>query len=54
MITKKNEKHVRLHTQLRIPGIQEAFSDKISLDIDDFTDDPEFQCDVQVLKNTFR
>ena len=36
-----------------IPGTQGTFSDKFALDIDDFTDEPEFQCDVQVVKNTF-
>ena len=36
-----------------IPGTQVGFSDKAVPDIDDFTDEPEFQCDVQVVKNTF-
>ena len=37
-------------TELTIPGTQEVFSDNVSPDIDDFTDEPEFQRDV---KNTF-
>ena len=32
---------------------QRAFSDKVAPVIDDFTDEPEFQCDVQVVKDTF-
>ena len=43
IITKKNEK----------PGTHRAFSDKVARDIDDFTDEPIVQCDVQVLENTF-
>ena len=51
-ITEKNEKqHVRL--QLSIPGTQEAFPDKVAPDIDEFTDEPVVQCDVQVIKNHF-
>ena len=49
VITKKNEKeYVRL--QLSIKGAQGAFPNKVAPDIDDFTDEPEFQCDVQVVK----
>ena len=36
-----------------IPETQGAFSDKVAPNIDDFTDEPEFQCDFQVVKNTF-
>ena len=51
-ITKKNGKqYVRL--QLSIPGTQGAFSDKVTPDIDYFTDEPQVQCDVQVVKNNF-
>ena len=32
-------------TTVTIPGTQGAFSDKVASDIDDFTDEPEFQCD---------
>ena len=32
--------------QLGIPGPQGAFSDKVILDIDGFTDKPVVQCDV--------
>ena len=41
-------------TTVTIPGTQGAFSDKVAPDIDDFTDEPEFQCDAQVVKNTCR
>ena len=51
VITKKNEKHnVRLQYTTYTQG---AFSDKVALDIEDFKDEPEFQCDVQVVENTF-
>ena len=39
--------------QLSIQGTQGAFSDKATSNIDDFTDEPEVQCDIQVVKNTF-
>ena len=48
VITKRNENQ----TTASIPGNQGAFSDKVAPDIDDFTDEPEFQYDVQVVKNT--
>ena len=32
---------------------QGAFSNKVAPDIDDFADEPKFQFDVQVVKNTF-
>ena len=35
-----------------IPGTQGAFSDKVIPDIDDFIDEPEAQCNVQVVKKT--
>ena len=48
VITKKNgKKYVRL--QLSIPWAQRSFWDKVTPDIEDFTDEPE----VQVVKNTF-
>ena len=48
VITEKNEKqYVR-----QIPGTQGAFSDKITPDIESFTDEPVVQCDVRVVKNT--
>ena len=50
MVTEKNEKR---QTTVCIPETQGVFSDKISPDIDDFTDEQEFQCDNQVVKNTF-
>ena len=54
VITEKNEKqYVRQITQLGIPGTQGAFSDKITPDIESFTDEPVVQCDVRVVKNTF-
>ena len=54
VITEKNEKqYVRQITQLGIPGTQGTFSDKITPDIESFTDEPVVQCDVQVVKNTF-
>ena len=52
IIEKNKKQYVRLATA-SIPGTQGAFSDKVALDIDDFTDEPEFQCDVHVVKNTF-
>ena len=36
-----------------IPGTQGAFSDKVTPDIDGFTDEPAVQCDVQVVENIF-
>ena len=36
----------------RTPGTQGAFSDKVTPDIDGFTDEPVVQCDVQVVENT--
>ena len=50
VITKKNEK---LYQTTGIPGTQGAFSDKVTPDIDGFTDEPVVQCEVLVLKNTF-
>ena len=34
-------------------GTQRAFSDKITSSIDGSTDEPFFQCNVQVVENTF-
>ena len=48
-ITEKNEK---LSQTTGIPGTQEAFSEKVTPDIDVFTDEPTFQCDAQVVENT--
>ena len=48
-----NEKNEKLCQNTGIPGIQEAFSDKVTLDIDGFTVEPVVQCDVQVTENTF-
>ena len=53
-ITKKNEKHLSEYSTTKyIPGTQGAFPGKVGPDIDDFTDEPEFQCDVQVVENAF-
>ena len=49
VITKKNEK-----TFQTIPDTQETLSDKDAQDIEEFTDEPEFQCDAEVVKNTFQ
>ena len=43
--------NVRL--QLSIPGIQGKFLDKVTPDIDRFTDKPVIQCNIQVVENTF-
>ena len=51
-ITKKNEKQY-LRLQLSIPGTQRVFSDKVTPNIDDFTDEREVQCGVQDVNNTF-
>ena len=40
-------------TTVSIPVTNGAFLDKVVLDIDDFTDKPEFQCDIQIVKNTY-
>ena len=40
-------------TTVSIPVTHGAFIDKVVLDIDDFTDKPEFQCDIQIVKNTY-
>ena len=50
VITEKNEK---LCQTAGIPGTERAFSDKVTLNIDGFTDEPLVQCDVQVVENTF-
>ena len=42
VITEKNEKQY-FRLQLSIPETQGLFSDKNVRDIDDFTDEPEFQ-----------
>ena len=34
------------------PGPQGPFSDKVTPDIDGFTDEPVVQCDVQAVENT--
>ena len=44
----ENTKNGRL--QLHIPGTRVLFSDKVTPDLDDFTDEPEFQYDVQTVK----
>ena len=49
VITEKNEK--LCHTTA-IPQIQGAFSDKVTPNIDGFTDEPVVQYDVQVVENT--
>ena len=48
VITEKNEK--LCHTTA-IPRIQGAFSDKVTPNIDGFTDKPVVQYDVQVVEN---
>ena len=54
VITEKNEKqYVRQVIQLGIGGTQGALSDKVTTDIDGFTDEPVVQCDVRVVKITF-
>ena len=60
-ITEKNEKqYVRICPiyigqiiQLGIPGTEEAFSDKVTPDIDGFTEESVVRYDVPVVKNTF-
>ena len=49
VIIEKNEK--LCHTTA-IPGTQGAFSDKVTPNIDGFTDKPVVQYDVQVVENT--
>ena len=46
--TKKNEALCQA-----MPGTQGTFSDKVAPDIEDFTDETECQCDVEVVKVTF-
>ena len=50
--TEKNEKQYVFRLQLSIPGTHRAFSGKFSPDIDDFADESEIQCDVQVVNCT--
>ena len=50
VITEKNEKQCQT---TGIPRTLGAFSDKVTLDIDGFTDEPVVKCDVQVVENTF-
>ena len=50
VFTEKNEK---LCQTAEIPETQGAFSDKVALDIDGFTDEPVVQCDVQITDNAF-
>ena len=47
------EKSEKLCQTTGIPKTQGVFSDKITPDIDRFTDEPEFLCDVQTVENTF-
>ena len=51
VITEKNE---NLCQTTRIPGTQGAFSEKVTTDIDDFTNELVVQCDVHVVKNTYK
>ena len=51
-ITVKNEKLSDANYR-ETAGTQKAFSDKITFNIDGFTDEPFFQCNVQVVENTF-
>ena len=43
-----NNKNGKLCQTTGIPGIQGTISDKITSDIDGFTDEPVVQCDVEV------
>ena len=53
-ITQKNVKqYVRKIIQLGIQGTQGAFTDKVTPNIYDLTDEPVVQCDVCVVKNAF-
>ena len=49
-VTVKNEE---LCQTTGIPGNQGAFLDKVTSDIDGFTDELVVHCDLQVVKNTF-
>ena len=48
------EKHEKLLDNTGIPKPQGAISDKVTPDIDAFSDEPVVQCDVQVVENNFR
>ena len=50
VITERNEK---LCQTTGIAGIQGAFSDKVTTNIDVFIDEAVVQCDVQVVENIF-
>ena len=52
VFTEKNEKRYVFRLQLSILGTNRSFSGKFSPDIDDFTDESEIQCDVQVVNCT--
>ena len=39
-------------TTVSIPVTHGEFLDKVVTDIDGFTDKPEFQCDIQIVKTT--
>ena len=41
------------YVRLKGSGAQGAFSNKVTLDNDGFTDEPVVQCNVQVVENTF-
>ena len=54
VITQKYEKqYFRKIAQLFIPGLQDAVSDKVIIDIYGLVDDPVVQCDILVVKSTF-
>ena len=42
----KNNMSDKSYSQVYIPGTQGAFSDKVTPEIDGFTDEPVIQCDV--------
>ena len=54
VITEKYEKqYFRKTAQLVIPGLQDAVSDKVIIDIYGLVDDPVVQFDILVVKSTF-
>ena len=52
-ICHKWRKYVRKIIKRGIRWTQEAFTNKITPDIDGCTDEPVFQCDVRIVKNCF-
>ena len=52
-LQRKTKNNVSINHIVGRQGLRRPFSDKVSSDIDDFTVEPEIQCDSPVVKNNF-